>query len=158
MKSRKKRVYFETEDTIIKRKKGWFEIELDYTQIYNNIAPLIVKLKDKWAIKYLFWIIPQSNEENMLPHSEMIMKNFQEWLRSQNIEDVPSVKSIKDAVTELIKNKIFIKHGNNCYQLNPLFIWSDSTNKRIEHIKSLNEHTDVDIHLIEEPEIIKYSK
>lgn len=151
MKSRKKRIYFETEEVVTTKtkRKGWIEIELDYTQIYNNIASLILHINDKWAVRYLFWIIPQCNENNMIPHSTITIKQFQEWLGKNGFDVIPSIKTIRDAVTELVKNKIFIKYTNNSYQLNPLFIWSDETNKRIEHIKQLGAFEE-GVYLVEE--------
>jgi hypothetical protein len=158
MKTRKKRIYFETEETetVVKKKKGWIEIELDYTQFYHNIAPFILNLKDKWSINYLLWIIPKCNDENMIPHSSMIIKEFLKYLSQNKIEKIPSEKTIRDCITELVKNKIFLKHGNSCYQLNPLILWSVDTEKRIEHLKELGKYQDFD--LIEEPEVKYISK
>ena len=155
MRSNKKRLFFETEEVTTVKKKGWIDIELDYTQFYTNISKLILKIDDKWAIKYLFWIVPYCNEQNMIPHSEAMIQKFIKWLSENGIEKPPSIKSVRDAITQLVKTEIFVKHAQNSYQLNPLFLWSDSIDKRINHLKELGKYDHFELVETETPKRLK---
>lgn len=146
-----KRLYIEKEQTITTKIKGFVEVEVDYTQIYHNIFNYVKDINDKWSLKYLLWIIPQANDSNMIPHGDTTINNFINELKGER----PSIKTIRDAISELVKNKILIKHGYGSYQLNPYVIWSDKTSLREEHFRELKKYgfSGNEFNIVKEPTV-----
>lgn len=131
-----RKIYFQKEQTTRTRVKGYVEMEVDFTQIYHTVFKHIKGINDKWALKYIFWILDKANDDNMIPHGD---ETIIEFIGEFNEEDKPSIKTIRDAITELVKNKVFIKYGYGQYQLNPVIIWGESAKLRSEHIIKLKE-------------------
>jgi hypothetical protein len=65
----------------------------------------------------------------MIPHNDSIMQEF-----CDRFNDKPAIGTIRNAITELVKEKIFLKYGGSSYQLNPQIFWSDGKNERVENI------------------------
>jgi hypothetical protein len=149
--ARKKRIYFETEEIVTTKKKGWIEIDLDYTQVYHTMFEYTKNLKNKYCRLYIDWIISKADHNNMVPHNPDIIKQF-----VSEFKEPPSAGTVRNAISELVKNKIFIKHSNNSYQLNPAILWGDEVAKRIEHVKAMRAE-DIDYELLEEP-MVEYKK
>ena len=147
-----KRIYFETEDTVVTNKKGWISFEMDYTQIYSGVFTHTKDLKSKYCTQYLLWIIDKASDMNMIPHNEYILNQF-----CNEFKEKPSIGTVRNAVSELVKNKLLIKYSNNSYQLNPVVFWNDETAKRIEHIKGLENTKDIDFQIVQE-DTVKYLK
>lgn len=129
-----KRLYFETEKTIVTKTKGWIDVEMDYIQVYKNVFYHTKNLKSKYGLQYLMWIMGKANDDNMIPHNEDLLIEF-----CNEFEDAPSLGTVRNAISELVKKKIFIKYTNSSYQLNPLIFWSDDTKKRLNHIVESNK-------------------
>lgn len=134
-----KKFYFEKVRVTTTTVKGWAEIDMDYTQLYHKISELTVMLEDKWALKYLIWVLKFANKDNIIPHGANTMRDFQTYLTEHNVKRIPSEKSIRDAITELIRHGLILKHGYNNYQLNPELLWNSDTEDRIDHLISLNQ-------------------
>lgn len=132
-----KRFYFEKEEVKTTKIKGYIDIETDYSQVYNNIFNYAILIEDKWAIKYLLWIFPKANEYGYIPHSKKTMEEFVATLKKANLKSIPSIKSVQDAISDLVKQNILVKHGYGSYQLNPTILWNSETQKRFENIKYL---------------------
>lgn len=132
-----KRFYFEKEEVKTTKVTGYIELETDYSQIYNNIFSYTILIEDKWAIKYLLWILPKANEYGYVPHSKKIIEEFIDILKKVNLKSIPSIKSVQDAIGDLVKQNILLKHGYGSYQLNPSILWNSETQKRLENIKYL---------------------
>jgi hypothetical protein len=137
--SRTKRIYFETEEVTTTKKKGWVEIDLDYTQFYNSLGKTICKIDSILAVKLLCWSFTQISNQNMFTINELKIKEFDRWLVANGSKSYNS-RSAYIALKELIDKRIVIKWSNGSYQLNPVFIWSDSIDKRIEHLKELGKY------------------
>jgi hypothetical protein len=130
-----KRVFFEYEETQTTKKKGYITLDMDYTQVYHNIMNCVIKLDDKWSLRYLFWIMPQANENNIIPHSKAIIQKFISWVKLKRPDDTtPSVKTIQDAISRLVVSDIIIKYGYNYYMLNPKVLWGDDVKTRVEYL------------------------
>lgn len=139
-----KRIYFQTEKTVVTKTKGWIDIETDYTQIYHNIFLHTKNLKSKYCLHYLLWIMTRLGKENMIPHNEYVLQEF-----CNEFEDKPSIGTVRNAITELIKAKLILKFSNTSYAMNPVVFWGEDINKRIEHIKHLENTKDIDYKIIE---------
>jgi len=131
-----RKIYYQSERTVKTKIKGYVEMEIDFTQIYHTIFKHIRNVNDKWALKYIFWILDKANSDNMIPHGD---KTMQDFIDEFPIDKQPSVKTIRDAITELVRNEIFIKYGYGQYQLNPVIIWGKKSTLRQEHIIKLKQ-------------------
>lgn len=127
-----RRVYFETQETVTTTRKGWFEIETDYTQVYHNIFKYTKNLKSKYGMHYLHWIMDKANDFNMVPHNEKVIEEF-----CREFEDRPSKGTVRNAISELVKAGIFIKYSNSSYQLNPVIFWTQEIKERFGHIRDM---------------------
>ena len=114
--------------------KGWVDIEMDYVQVYNNIFQHTVNLKSKYGLQYVLFIMGKCNERNMIPHNDSILQEF-----CDKFDSKPSIGTIRNAITELVKEKIFLKYSSNSYQLNPQIFWSDGKNERVENILEIRK-------------------
>lgn len=112
----------------------WVEIELDYTQFYHSIFNYCKNFRNKYCILYLLWIIPKASKENCIPHGTKVFNSF-----INELQEKPAIGTIKNAISELVKHKVIIKHSLGNYQLNPAILWGDDVNKRIEHLKMMKE-------------------
>ncbi|MCS7317121.1 MAG: hypothetical protein NZZ41_02210 [Candidatus Dojkabacteria bacterium] len=144
---RTRRIYFETERTTITRTKGWVEIDLDYTQFYDSLGKTICTIDSMLAVKLLCWLFTQINESNMFTFNDLKIDEFNRWLKD-NKSKVYNKRSVYVALKELITKKIVLKWSNGSYQLNPIFIWSDTIENRIKHLEQLGRYNEFE--LIEE--------
>lgn len=146
--TRTKRIYFETEKTTVTKTKGWVEIDLDYTQVYKSLGDkCIASLDSILAVKLMFWAFTQINDENMFTFNDHKIEEFNQWLE-ENKGKRYNKRSVYIALKELITKGIVIKWSNGSYQLNPVFIWTDAIEKRINHLKDLGKFNE--FQLIEE--------
>lgn len=145
---RKKRLYFETEEITTTKKKGWIEVDLDYTQFYECLGKSIASLNSIMSVKLLCWSFSQINKENMFAINDLKMEEFNAWLKLNGGVEY-NKRSIYNALKELINKKIVIKWSNGSYQLNPVHIWSDTIHKRLEHLKEKGMYNQYE--LLEEP-------
>lgn len=132
-----KRFFFEKEETKITKIKGYIDLEMDFTQLYKNVYKYIIHLEDKWACKYLFWLITRTNDYGYIDHSKSSIQLFLDDIKTEDVKFVPSIKSVQDAMTELVKKGIVIKHSNSNYQLNSKIFWSGTLDSRLENVKHL---------------------
>ena len=132
-----KRFFFEKEETRITKIKGYIDLEMDFTQLYHNIFEYAISLEDKWSCKYLFWILTKANDYGYFSQSKVTIQNFLDDLKEKQCKFIPSIKSIQDAMTELVKKNIVIKHSNSHYQLNSKIFWNGTLDSRLEDVKHL---------------------
>jgi hypothetical protein len=152
--ARKKRIYFQTEETVTTKKKGWVEIDLDYTQFYECLGKTIATLNSIMSVKLLCWSFSQINKENMFSFNDEMINDFNRWLEDNGGTSYNN-RSVYNALKELIDKKIVIKWSRGSYQLNPIYIWSDSIEKRIKHLQEKGMYDQYE--LIEEPRV-EYKK
>jgi hypothetical protein len=134
---RTKRIYFETEETTIKKKKGWIDIDIDFIKLYMSLTKIIVNLKGMATVKLLCWTFSQVNGENMFSFNKTKIKEFNKYLENNNSEPY-NERSVYNALKELVDNNIVIKWSNGSYQLNPNYLWTNGEVERVESIKGLN--------------------
>ncbi len=150
--SRKKRLYFETEETqtTIKKRKGWIEIDMDYTQFYECLGKVIASLNSLMSIKLLCWGFTEINKQNMFTFNETKLNEFNKWLVDNGGEPY-NKRSVYNSLKELVDIKVFIKWSNSSYQINPMFIWSDAVEKRLEHLKDMKKFEEF---MVEEEKVL----
>lgn len=129
-----KRYYFETEETKVTKKKGYIEIEENYTQVYDNLLKLTFNMKSITEIQLLFYLCTHSNDQGIFNNNQLLLENF-----NKESPSTISRPTFYTALQNLCNNKIIIKLTKGQYQLNPLVIWRDSLSNREEHIIEILE-------------------
>jgi hypothetical protein len=131
-----KRLCFETEETKITRKKGYIEVDDNYTQIYDNLSKLTFKMKSLVEAQLMFYLCTKVSNEGYFYSNQLLYTNFKSFSKDAggiNITD----RTIATAIKNLSENKIIIKHAKGQYQLNPFLIWKDSIADRSKLITDL---------------------
>jgi hypothetical protein len=129
-----KRVYFETTETITKNRKGWLEIDTDFTQVYDCFSKIAVKLKSITSVKLLFWLLShEASKSNGINSGKAVYQRFSQYLKEEGAESVTE-RTFQACFEELRQVKALSRLSKGCYYLNPYIFWRDDKNKRIEYI------------------------
>src|SRR5690554_417322 len=116
-----KRHWFQTEETktITTVRKGWVEIDEDFTQVYDSFLTLSKVLQYKISWQLLFWLFKEMNDNNGIQIGKPTFDNFNKFLRI-NCEDCEISRPTFDrAVNDLMNAKVLTKVGKGFYYLNP---------------------------------------
>ena len=131
-----RRYYFEKEETVTKRVKGYVEIEDSYTQIYDNLSKVLPKLTSIVDVQFLFYACTISGTKGSFISDERLHNNFNEHLRTNGGEHI-SRYTLTKTIQHLLNNQIVVKLSKGSYQLNPLLIWRDKISERVETIDTI---------------------
>lgn len=128
------RYYFKTEEKIVKQKQGYVEIEDNYTQIYDNVLALTLKLNSLLDIQILLYLSKNCNHKNVFNANTMLHSRIQKELDKKFSEKTfySSLKALTDA-------KLIVKLTKGQYQINPLAVWRESQKDRAEIINAILE-------------------
>lgn len=130
-----KRIYFETEETITKKSKGWIEVEADFTQVYDQFWKMAAHMKSLTTIKLLFWLLShEANKENGIGSGKIIFDKFNADLQKEKIDAI-GLRTFNSSYKELITLEILTKVGKGHYYFNPYLFWKDDKNARLDFIK-----------------------
>lgn len=140
---RAKNLILETDEVINKKRR--LKIELDYTQIYDNIFEAIKGLNGTCSTKLFFWLLRNLNKKNGFPWHSGMIKEF-----NLDLDKPYNERVVRNALKELTDNKIVIKHGNNHYTMNALYTWKDTTKKRLSYLRAIGTYSP---ELLQEPEV-----
>jgi hypothetical protein len=129
-----KRIYFETTETTVKNKKGYIEVDTDFTQVYDCFSRISVKLRSITSVKLLFWLLShEANKNNGISSGRQVYERFIKYLKSQKAEIVAE-RTFKSAFEELTDIKALTRVGRGQYYLNPYVFWRDDKAERISFI------------------------
>jgi hypothetical protein len=129
-----KRIYFETTETTIQNKKGWIEIDTDFTQVYDCFSKLSVKLRSIVSVKLLFWLLShEANKSNGISSGEAIYNKFVKYLEDEGVEKV-AMRTFKSSFEELTNIGALTRVGRGHYYLNPYVFWRDDKKERMNFI------------------------
>jgi len=134
-----KKIYFQTEETKITKKKGYIEVEDNYTQMYDNLSKLTFKMKSLVEIQLMFYLCTKSFNDGYFYSNQLLFNNFRKYTKVNDGKEVTDM-TLATAIKNLSENKIIIKHAKGQYQLNPFLIWKDSLSEREELITDLYEN------------------
>lgn len=151
-----KRIYFETTETKTVNKKGWIEIDTDFTQIYNCFSHISDKINSATSYKLLFWLLAnETNNSNGICTNKAIFGKFNLYLGKNSVSE----KTFYNCIDELVQSGALTKVTKGQYYFNPYIFWKDDKSARVEFIEdeakfkqSLNPYTPT---LIEDAEIIE---
>lgn len=128
------RIYFETEETVTKKSKGWIEVENDFTQVYNQFWRIAASLKSLTTIKLLFWLLShEANKENGIRSGKIVFDKFNADLESEGIDKV-GLRTFNSSFDELLKLETLTRVGKGHYYFNPHVFWKDGKKERLGFI------------------------
>ncbi len=130
-----KRIYFETTETTVKNKKGYIEIDTDFTQVYDCFGKIAANLKSITSIKLLFWLLAHEvNKSNGFASSKTVYDKFVKYLENVGAEIVTE-RTFFRCFEELAEAKAITKVGRGHWYFNPYVFWRDEKNERIKFIQ-----------------------
>lgn len=129
-----KRIYFETEETVTKKSKGWIEVEEDFTQVYNQFWRMAVHMRSIITVKLMFWLLShEANKLNGIGSGKIIFDRFNKDMESENVDPI-ALRTFHSSFEELIKLEVLTKVGKGHYYFNPYVFWKDGKKERIDFI------------------------
>jgi hypothetical protein len=129
-----KRIYFETTETTVKNKKGFIEIDTDFTQVYDCFNKVCVHMKSITAVKLLFWLLAhEANKSNGIRSGNEIYLKFIKYLQDEGAEIVTE-RTFQNCFDELCNIKALTKISRGQYYFNPHIFWRDEKGERVNFI------------------------
>lgn len=126
-----KRIYFDKREVKVTQTKGYFELDEDYTQIYNSLFRLTGKMKSKVDFQLFTYLCSTASSNGMIYTNQGFYEKFN-LLNMQNGAESITRTTFQNSIKNLTDGKILIKVGKGEYQLNPFYIWKDTIQKRKE--------------------------
>lgn len=128
------RYYFKTEEKITKQKQGYVEIEDNYTQIYDNVLNLTLKLNSLLDIQILLYLTKNCNKQNVFNANALMYQKLQNELNKTFTE-----RTFYNSLKTLSEAKLIIKLTKGQYQINPFAVWRESQKDRADVINAILE-------------------
>lgn len=129
-----RRIYFNTEKTVTVIKKGYFEIDEDFTQVYKSFSNIALEIDNGVSYKLLMYLLAEANNMNGVDISATGHKNFNKFLESKNKKSI-SLATYYRCVTELCKAGALTKFSKGHYYLNPYLFWQSDKKSRIQFLQ-----------------------
>jgi hypothetical protein len=139
--SKKKRIFFETEEVVRKTRRGYIDLEMDYFQFYNAAFHHLASLSNNCAKDFVLWIMGRVNDDNEFTYSKLIYQDFSDALSKIERPKTYTENTLHVAIRELVDCGILIKMGRAHYKVNPKLFWSEDTSRRIETIRQLESNS-----------------
>lgn len=137
--TKKRRVFFETQEVIRKTKRGYVDLEMDYFQFYNAAFSYIASLSSNCSKDFILWIMGRVDEENKFQYSKELLVAFNDALakipKPKNYAEITVNKSLK----ELVDHSIILRTGRGDYTVNPKLFWSEEVSQRIKTVQNMEE-------------------
>jgi hypothetical protein len=139
--TRKKRVFFETEEVIRKTRRGYIDLEMEYFQFYNVAFHYLASLTNNCAKDFVLWIMGRVSDDNEFNYSRSLYHQFIDDLSKIARPKSYTENTVHVALRELVDDGILIRMGRGRYKVNPKLFWSEGTSKRIQTIRELESNT-----------------
>lgn len=128
------RIYFNTEKTVTVIKKGYFELDEDFTQVYKSFSTIALRIDNGVSWKLLFYLLSEANTMNGVDISARGYKKFVEFLE-ENGSNKMSLPTYYRCVTDLCKSGALTKYSKGHYYLNPYLFWQSDKKSRIQFLQ-----------------------
>jgi hypothetical protein len=129
-----KKIFFEEEKTVVKKQRGYIEVDTDFTQVYDCFDKLCIRLKSISSVKIMFWLLShETNKNNTIGSNKFVYQRFNQHLIAEGAETI-SDRTFQASIEELHKNNILTKVARGMYYFNPHVFWRDDKNKRVQFI------------------------
>jgi hypothetical protein len=133
-----KRIFYETTETITRKKKKWVEIDTDFTQIYSCINEISSEINSPTSWKLLFWLLAnETRTKNVVTIEQTVWEKFNEFLESKR--QSVSYAGFKKCIQELHKAGALSRFAKGKYYFNPYIFWREDQAERVEFIKAENQ-------------------
>jgi len=131
-----RRIYFQFEETTIKNRQGWIEVDTDFTQIYDCINEISDSINSVTTYKLLFWLLKNSiNKQNGFVSSKHLFESFNSFLGRKDANMEVTYRTFLNCISELKNAKAITQVGKGHYYFNPHIFWRDEKNERLNFIK-----------------------
>jgi hypothetical protein len=132
----RKRIFFNTEETVTTTKKGWAEVELDFTQIYDTFTEIAVDIKSATTFKLLFWLLANKmSDENGIVCDSVSFNEFNKYLGEKCKEDCSiNYRTYLRAIKELSDVGALTKVQKGHYYANPHLFWGGDKQDRLDFL------------------------
>lgn len=127
-----KKIFFETEETRVTKRKGWIEFDTDFIQVYNSFCDIGRHIKSATAFKLLFWLLANhSNSRNGFSTSTALFVDFNKHLGEG---EAITYRTFINCINELVEVKAVNKICKGHYYFNPYVFWKDDKEERQQFI------------------------
>lgn len=135
-----KRYYFETEETKIVKKKGWVEIDTDFTQVYTCFKEISKDINSPTTWKLLFWLLSEKiNKQNGFITDKGMFDHFNAYLSADCADCGISRTTFQNSIKELVDCKAITQINKSHYYFSPYIFWKDSKDERKQFIEAENK-------------------
>ena len=137
---KQKRVFFETEEVVSKKKKGYIDVDMDYFQFYHKAFRHIASLSNVCSKDFILWVMTKVDERNGFTFNEKLFKEFNDDLSKISTPTSYAKTTLMAALRELIKKDMVIKDGRSLYRVNATMFWAgdDIERKKVLEIENSN--------------------
>jgi hypothetical protein len=129
-----KKIAYQTSETTTIVRKGYVEIDEDFTQVYKSFANISIKINNGASWKLLFYLISEANDMNGIDISNIAYKRFVKFLQGRGADAI-SQPTYYRCVKELLLAGAITKVGKGHYYLNPYIFWQSSKDNREEFLR-----------------------
>ena len=130
-----KRLYYETTEVITRKKKGWIEVDTDFTQVYDCFKEISKNINSPTSWKLLFWLLSEeANKQNGFRTGKATYQRFNAYLSKDCKKCGISNATFYNSINELEKCKAITQFGRGFYYFSPYIFWKDEKTKRDEFI------------------------
>ena len=126
--------YNENEEGMFLPRRAHIRVTMNHTKRYHNCLFLLAKLPP-CARDLADWLTEQMDEDNTVYNNITSRKKFQDFIsKSRYVKETYKDITIKVAFKTLVKRSILLSKNRGVYQMNPLYFFKGTDNKRIESI------------------------
>lgn len=127
-----KKIYYEKETVTTVKEKGFIEIDMNYTQLYNCFNKVSLNINAAMSFKLLFWILAnKSNDSNGIDTSVVSFNEFNKHLADHCGEDcIISYRTFLRSIGELKDSGAFTQVQKGHYYANPNMFWQGPVEER----------------------------
>lgn len=147
--TRKKRIFFETEEVVKKTRRGYIDLEMDYFQFYNIAFHHLASLSNNCAKDFVLWIMSRVDDNNEFSYNKEMYNDFISSLGKILKPKTYSENTLHVSMKELVDNEVLIRQGRGRYRVNPKLFWTDDTSKRVTAIKYMESNSQVQSQLLQ---------
>lgn len=137
--SKRRRIFFETQEVIKKTKRGYVDLEMDYFQFYNAAFSHIASLSSNCSKDFILWIMGRVDDNNRFKYSKDMLNEFNEALSKIPKPKNYAESTMNAALRELAEHHIIIRASRGEYTVNPKLFWTDEISQRIKSIQGMEQ-------------------
>ena len=135
--TRKRRIFFETEEVVQKTKRGYVDLDMDYFQFYSAAFSQVASLSSSCSKDFILWVMSRVDDDNKFIYSQQMFRDFNQDLANISKPKQYVESTMKMALRELSDAGVIIRINRGEYRVNPRMFWTSETSERIKSIKAI---------------------